>query len=82
MKADSSEVTKGRLSPETLEPIRQRGIARAAGNPKLTSEFAKQCRQAIKEVLKVRRAAGMVGAPVAGKAFAKPTEASPFTRPR
>uniref|UniRef100_A0A158P944 Endo/exonuclease/phosphatase domain-containing protein n=1 Tax=Angiostrongylus cantonensis TaxID=6313 RepID=A0A158P944_ANGCA len=56
MKAESSKVTKRRLSPETLELIRQRGIARAAGNRELTSELAKQCRQAMKEDLEERRA--------------------------
>ncbi|KAE9414302.1 hypothetical protein Angca_008528, partial [Angiostrongylus cantonensis] len=55
MEAESSKVTKRRLSPETLELIRQRRIARAAGNRELTSELAKQCRQALKEDLKERR---------------------------
>ncbi|KAJ1355672.1 hypothetical protein KIN20_013166 [Parelaphostrongylus tenuis] len=49
-KAESPKVTKRRLSPQTLELIRQRGIARAAGNRNLTSELAKRCREAIKEV--------------------------------
>uniref|UniRef100_A0A0K0CTD2 Endo/exonuclease/phosphatase domain-containing protein n=1 Tax=Angiostrongylus cantonensis TaxID=6313 RepID=A0A0K0CTD2_ANGCA len=49
MKGESSKVTKRRLSPETLELIRQRGLARAAGNRELTSELAKQCKQAIKD---------------------------------
>uniref|UniRef100_A0A0K0DQT5 Uncharacterized protein n=1 Tax=Angiostrongylus cantonensis TaxID=6313 RepID=A0A0K0DQT5_ANGCA len=62
MKAQSSKVTKRCLSPETLELIRQRRITRAAGNRELTSELAKQCRQAIKEDLKERRAAVMVEA--------------------
>uniref|UniRef100_A0A0K0D4M5 Transposase n=1 Tax=Angiostrongylus cantonensis TaxID=6313 RepID=A0A0K0D4M5_ANGCA len=52
MKVESSKVTKRRLFPETLELIRQRGIARAAGNRELTSEPAKQCRQATKKILK------------------------------
>uniref|UniRef100_A0A0K0DBT1 Craniofacial development protein 2-like n=1 Tax=Angiostrongylus cantonensis TaxID=6313 RepID=A0A0K0DBT1_ANGCA len=60
--AESSKVTKRRLSPEPLELTRQRGIARAAGNRDLTSELAKQCKQAIKEDLKERRAAVMVEA--------------------
>uniref|UniRef100_A0A0K0DMH9 Endo/exonuclease/phosphatase domain-containing protein n=1 Tax=Angiostrongylus cantonensis TaxID=6313 RepID=A0A0K0DMH9_ANGCA len=51
---------------ETLQLIRQRGIARAAGNPEQASELAKQCRQAIKEDLKERRAAVMVEAAKAG----------------
>uniref|UniRef100_A0A0K0D696 Uncharacterized protein n=1 Tax=Angiostrongylus cantonensis TaxID=6313 RepID=A0A0K0D696_ANGCA len=62
MKAESSKVTERRLPPETLELIRQRGIAQAAGNRYLTSELAKQRRQSIKEDLKNRRAAVMVEA--------------------
>uniref|UniRef100_A0A0K0DC21 Uncharacterized protein n=1 Tax=Angiostrongylus cantonensis TaxID=6313 RepID=A0A0K0DC21_ANGCA len=65
----SSKVTKRILLPETLELIRQRGIARAAGNRELTSELAKQCRQVIKEDLKERRAAVMVEAAEAGKSI-------------
>uniref|UniRef100_A0A0K0DCC2 50S ribosomal protein L18e n=1 Tax=Angiostrongylus cantonensis TaxID=6313 RepID=A0A0K0DCC2_ANGCA len=71
MKAESSKVTKRRLSPETLERIRQCGIAQAASNRKLTSELAKQCRRAIKEDLKERRAAVMVVAAEAGKSIRK-----------
>uniref|UniRef100_A0A158PAX2 Endo/exonuclease/phosphatase domain-containing protein n=1 Tax=Angiostrongylus cantonensis TaxID=6313 RepID=A0A158PAX2_ANGCA len=71
MKAESSKVTKKRLSSETLELMRQRGLARAAGNRELTSELAKQCRQAIKEDLKERRAAVMVEAAEAGKSIRK-----------
>ncbi|EPB71357.1 hypothetical protein ANCCEY_09575 [Ancylostoma ceylanicum] len=56
-KAEGSRITKRRLSHETLEVIRQRGAARAAGNHQLTSELAKRCREAIKEDLKERRAA-------------------------
>uniref|UniRef100_A0A7I4XVX9 Endo/exonuclease/phosphatase domain-containing protein n=1 Tax=Haemonchus contortus TaxID=6289 RepID=A0A7I4XVX9_HAECO len=44
-KAESLQVAKGRLSSETLELIRQRGIARAAGNYQQTSELAKLCRE-------------------------------------
>ncbi|VDM64586.1 unnamed protein product [Angiostrongylus costaricensis] len=44
VKAESSTSTKRRLSPETLELICHRGIARAAGNRELTSEIGKQCR--------------------------------------
>ena len=55
-KAESIKTTKRRLSLETLELIRQRGAARAAGNQELTSELAKLCREAIKEELKERRA--------------------------
>ncbi|VDM61250.1 unnamed protein product [Angiostrongylus costaricensis] len=71
MKAEGSKVTRRRLSPERLELIRQRGIARAAGNRELTSELAKQCRQAIKEDFKERRAAVMVEIKQAGKNIRK-----------
>ncbi|KAK6760966.1 hypothetical protein RB195_022149 [Necator americanus] len=50
-KTESFETTKRRLSLETLELIRQRGAARAAGNQEITSELAKLCREAIKEDL-------------------------------
>ncbi|KIH53870.1 hypothetical protein ANCDUO_15989 [Ancylostoma duodenale] len=53
-KAEGSRSTKRRLSYETLELIRQRGVARAAGNYQLTSELAKRCRGAIKEDLRER----------------------------
>ncbi|KAK6750609.1 hypothetical protein RB195_002531 [Necator americanus] len=55
-KAECSKTTKRRLSLETLELIRQRGAARAAGNQELTSVLARFCREAIKEDLKERRA--------------------------
>ncbi|ETN72349.1 endonuclease/exonuclease/phosphatase family protein, partial [Necator americanus] len=55
-KAESFKTTKRRLSLQTLELIRQRGAARAAGNQELTSELARLCREAIKEDLKERRA--------------------------
>uniref|UniRef100_A0A0K0DR71 Uncharacterized protein n=1 Tax=Angiostrongylus cantonensis TaxID=6313 RepID=A0A0K0DR71_ANGCA len=71
MKAESSKVTRRRLYPETFELIRQRGIVRSAGNRELTSELAKQCRQAIKEDLKERKAAVMVEAAEAGKSIHK-----------
>ncbi|KIH64253.1 hypothetical protein ANCDUO_05436 [Ancylostoma duodenale] len=51
-KAEGSRTTKRCLSYETLELIRQRGAARAAGNHQLTSELAKRCRGAIEEDLK------------------------------
>ncbi|VDP10957.1 unnamed protein product [Heligmosomoides polygyrus] len=54
--AESLKTIKRRLSPETLELIRQRGAARASRNYQLTSAFAKLCRAAIKEDLKERRA--------------------------
>ncbi|EYC14418.1 hypothetical protein Y032_0040g190 [Ancylostoma ceylanicum] len=56
-KAEGSTTTKRQWSHETLELIRQRLAARAAGNYQLTSELAKRCREAIKEYLKERRAA-------------------------
>ncbi|XP_055965635.1 craniofacial development protein 2-like, partial [Sorex fumeus] len=59
--------TKNRLSSNTLELIRQHGLARASGNHKQTSELAKQCRKAIKDDLKNRRAAVLVDAAEAGK---------------
>uniref|UniRef100_A0A0K0CX82 Ribonuclease PH n=1 Tax=Angiostrongylus cantonensis TaxID=6313 RepID=A0A0K0CX82_ANGCA len=71
MKAESLKVTKRRLPPESFELIRQRGIARAAGNRELTSELAKQCRQAIKDDLKVRKALVMVETAEAGKSIRK-----------
>ncbi|KAK6756744.1 hypothetical protein RB195_014901 [Necator americanus] len=66
-KAESFKTTKRRLSLETLELIRQRGAARAAGNQKLTSELARLCREAIKEDLKERRAEVLAEAAEAGK---------------
>uniref|UniRef100_A0A0K0DRC8 Nbl1_Borealin_N domain-containing protein n=1 Tax=Angiostrongylus cantonensis TaxID=6313 RepID=A0A0K0DRC8_ANGCA len=71
MKVESSKVSKRRLSPETFEQMRQGGIARAAGNRELTPELAKQCRRAIKEDLKERKAAVMVEAAEAGKSVRK-----------
>uniref|UniRef100_A0A0K0DGE1 Rab-GAP TBC domain-containing protein n=1 Tax=Angiostrongylus cantonensis TaxID=6313 RepID=A0A0K0DGE1_ANGCA len=71
MKAESSKVAKRHLYPETLELIRQRGIAQVAGNRELTSELAKQCRQTIKEDLKERRAGAMVEAAEARKSVHK-----------
>uniref|UniRef100_A0A0K0CVB3 50S ribosomal protein L22 n=1 Tax=Angiostrongylus cantonensis TaxID=6313 RepID=A0A0K0CVB3_ANGCA len=82
MKAESSKVTKRRLSPETQELIRQRGIARAAGKRELTSELAKQCTQAIKEDHKERRVAVMVEAAEAGKSIRKAHRRLANTRPR
>ncbi|KIH53572.1 hypothetical protein ANCDUO_16294, partial [Ancylostoma duodenale] len=54
---------------ETFELIRQRGVARAAGNYQLTSELAKRCRGAIKEDLKERQAAVLAEAAEAGKSI-------------
>ncbi|EYC43945.1 hypothetical protein Y032_0476g2139 [Ancylostoma ceylanicum] len=68
-KAEGSRTTKRRLSHETLELIRQRGAARAAGNYQLTSELARRCREAIKEDLKERRAAVLAEAAEAGRSI-------------
>ncbi|KAK6748714.1 hypothetical protein RB195_001370 [Necator americanus] len=76
----SFKTTKRRLPLETLELIRQRGAARAAGNQELTSEFARLCREAIKEDLKERRAEVLAEAAEAGKASAMPVETSPVAR--
>ncbi|KAK6741672.1 hypothetical protein RB195_009504 [Necator americanus] len=67
MKAESFKTTMGRLSLATLELIRQRGAA--AGNQELTSEFARLCREAIKEDLKERRAEVLAEAGEAGKSI-------------
>ncbi|RCN28655.1 hypothetical protein ANCCAN_25598 [Ancylostoma caninum] len=50
--AEGLRVAKRRLSYETLELIRQRGAARAAGNYQLTSELARRYTEAIEEDLK------------------------------
>ncbi|KAK6752313.1 hypothetical protein RB195_003621 [Necator americanus] len=68
-KAESFKPTKRRLSLQTLELIRQRGAARAAGNQELTSELARLCREAIKEDLKERRAEVLAEAAEAGKSI-------------
>ncbi|EYC41553.1 hypothetical protein Y032_0564g3526 [Ancylostoma ceylanicum] len=68
-KAEGLRTTKRRLSHETLELIRQRGAARAAGNYQLTSELARRCREAIKEDLKERRAAVLAEAAEAGRSI-------------
>ncbi|KAK6744200.1 hypothetical protein RB195_011105 [Necator americanus] len=68
-KAESSRTTKRRLSLETLELIRQRGAAGAAGNQELTSELARLCREAIKEDLKERKAEVLSEAAEAGKSI-------------
>ncbi|KAK6749636.1 hypothetical protein RB195_001942 [Necator americanus] len=68
-KAESFKTTKRRLSPQTLELIRQRGAARAAGNQKLTFELARLCREAIMEDLKERRAEVLAEAAEAGKSI-------------
>ncbi|KAK6761751.1 hypothetical protein RB195_022726 [Necator americanus] len=66
-KAESFKITKRCLSLETLELIRQRGAARAAGNQDLMSELARLCREAIEEDLKERRAEVLAEAAEAGK---------------
>ncbi|KAK6762341.1 hypothetical protein RB195_023162 [Necator americanus] len=68
-KAESFKTTKRRLSLETLELIRQRGEARAAGNQELKSEFARLCREAIKEDLKEKRAEVLADAAEVGKSI-------------
>ncbi|KAK6754448.1 hypothetical protein RB195_013447 [Necator americanus] len=68
-KTESFKTTKRRLSLETLELIRQRGAARAAGNQDLTSELARLCREALKEDLKKRRAEVLAEAAEAGKSI-------------
>ncbi|KAK6744638.1 hypothetical protein RB195_011390 [Necator americanus] len=68
-KAESFKTTKRRLSLETLELIRQRGAARAAGNQELTSELVRLCREAIKEDLKELRAEVLAEAAEAGKSI-------------
>ncbi|ETN78100.1 hypothetical protein NECAME_18249, partial [Necator americanus] len=68
-KTESFKTTKRRLSLETLELIRQRGAARAAGNQELTSELARLCREAIKEDLEERRAEVLAEAAEAGKSI-------------
>ncbi|KAK6752703.1 hypothetical protein RB195_003864 [Necator americanus] len=67
-KAESFKTIKS-LSLETLELIRQRGAARAAGNQELTSELARLCRETIKEDLKERRAEVLAKAAEAGKSI-------------
>ncbi|KIH50780.1 hypothetical protein ANCDUO_19138, partial [Ancylostoma duodenale] len=67
--ADGSRATKRRLSYESLKLIRQRGVARAAGNYQLTSELANRCREVIKEDLKERRAAVLAEAAEAGQSI-------------
>ncbi|KAK6742389.1 hypothetical protein RB195_009948 [Necator americanus] len=81
-KAENFKTTKRRLSLETLELIRQRGAARAAGNQELTSELARLCREAIKEDLKERRAEVLAEAAEAGKSirYARQDFASRKTR--
>ncbi|VDO73595.1 unnamed protein product [Heligmosomoides polygyrus] len=64
--AESLKTTKRRLSPETLELIRQHVAARASGNYQLTYELAKLCREAIKEDLRERRAQVLAEAAEAG----------------
>ncbi|KIH65221.1 hypothetical protein ANCDUO_04458 [Ancylostoma duodenale] len=59
---DLEKSSKRQLSYDTLEPIRQRGATRVAGNYRLTSELAKWCREAIKKDLKERREAVLAGA--------------------
>ncbi|KAK6756648.1 hypothetical protein RB195_014833 [Necator americanus] len=64
--AKSSETTKRHLSTETLELIRQRGVAQAAGNHKPVAKF---CKEGIKEDLKERRAEVLAKAAEAGQSI-------------
>ncbi|KIH52688.1 hypothetical protein ANCDUO_17208, partial [Ancylostoma duodenale] len=68
-RAEGSRTTKRLPSYKTLELIRQRGAARAAGNYQLTFGLAKRCREAIKEDLKKRLAAVLADAAEAGKSI-------------
>ncbi|KAK6761880.1 hypothetical protein RB195_022827 [Necator americanus] len=65
-KVESFKTTERCLSLETLELIRQRGAARAAGNQDLMSELARLCREAIEEDLQGRRAEVLAEAAEAG----------------
>ncbi|KAK6755353.1 hypothetical protein RB195_013994 [Necator americanus] len=67
--SEEFQTTKRRLSPKTLEVIRQRGATPAAGNQELTSELAKLCREAVKEDLKERRAGMLAEAAEAGQSI-------------
>ncbi|WKY07234.1 hypothetical protein Q1695_007009 [Nippostrongylus brasiliensis] len=67
--AESPKTTRKRLSHETLELIRQRGVARTEGDYLRTSELAKLCREAIKEDLIEGRVAALVDATEAGKSI-------------
>ncbi|VDL71317.1 unnamed protein product [Nippostrongylus brasiliensis] len=67
--AESPKYTRKRLFHETLELIRQRGVARTEGDYLRTSELAKLCREAIKEDLEERRVAALVDAAEAGKSI-------------
>ncbi|KAK6756218.1 hypothetical protein RB195_014550 [Necator americanus] len=81
-KVESSKTTKRRRSLETLELIRQRGAAQAAGNQELTSVLARLCREATKEELKERKAELLAEAAEAGKSvrYARRDFASRKTR--
>ncbi|VDL86693.1 unnamed protein product [Nippostrongylus brasiliensis] len=64
--AESPKNTRKRLSHETLELIRQRGVARTEGDYLRTLKLARLCREAIKEDLKERRVAALVYVAEAG----------------
>uniref|UniRef100_A0A7I4XSQ7 Endo/exonuclease/phosphatase domain-containing protein n=1 Tax=Haemonchus contortus TaxID=6289 RepID=A0A7I4XSQ7_HAECO len=70
-RAESLKDVRKRLSLKTLELIPQREIPRAACNNQLTSELEKQCREAIKEDLKERRAAFSAEAAEAGRSICR-----------
>ncbi|KAK6754071.1 hypothetical protein RB195_013213 [Necator americanus] len=68
-KAESFKNNSRRMSLETIELMRLRGAARAAGNQELTSELAWLCREAMKEGLKERRVEVLAGGAEAGKSI-------------
>ncbi|KAK6761501.1 hypothetical protein RB195_022536 [Necator americanus] len=68
-KQKSFKTRKRRLSPKTLELIRQRGVAQAVGNQELTSELAKFCREVTKEDHEKRGAEVLAEAAEAGQSI-------------
>ncbi|KAK6763164.1 hypothetical protein RB195_023757 [Necator americanus] len=76
IEAKTFKNTKRRLSPRTLELIRQRGDIRATDNHELTSHLTKQHREATKEDLGERRSAALAEAADAAGVFATPIAAS------
>ncbi|EYC36459.1 hypothetical protein Y032_0894g2915 [Ancylostoma ceylanicum] len=87
-KAECSRTTKRRLSHETVELIRQPGVARVTANKQLTSKLARRCREAIKEDLKERRTTALAEAAEARRSirntrrdFANHNKMTPLRRP-
>ncbi|KAK6762139.1 hypothetical protein RB195_023016 [Necator americanus] len=68
-KAKSFKTIKRPLFPKTLELIRQREAARAAGKKELTSELERLCREAMKEDLKETRTKALAEAAEARKSI-------------